>query len=67
MAVVDSENRLLFGIYRATGKPYFPLNEMYHVEQNEEFFAVWLDAANLYSLVSEETEKSLVKSMLSMP
>lgn len=46
MAVVDSEDRLLFGIYRATGKPYFPLNEMYHVEQNEEFFAVWLDAAN---------------------
>lgn len=45
-AVVDSENRLLFGIYRATGKPYFPFNEMYHVEQNEEFFAVWLDAAN---------------------
>lgn len=44
MAVVDSENRLLFGIYRATGKPYFPLNEMYHVEQNEEFFALWLDA-----------------------
>lgn len=43
-AIVDSENRLLFGIYRATGKPYFPLNEMYHVEQNEEFFAVWLDA-----------------------
>ena len=46
MAIVDSENRLLFGIYRATGKPYFPLNEMYHVEQNEEFFAVWLDAVN---------------------
>lgn len=46
MAVVDSEDRLLFGIYRATGKPYFPLNEMYYVEQNEEFFAVWLDAAN---------------------
>lgn len=46
MAVVDSEDRLLFGIYRATGKPYFPFNEMYHVEQNEEFFAVWLDAAN---------------------
>lgn len=45
-AVIDSEGRLLFGIYRATGKPYFPLNEMYHVEQNEEFFAVWLDAAN---------------------
>lgn len=46
MAVVDSENRLLFGIYRDSGKPYYPLNEMYHVEQNEEFFAVWLDATN---------------------
>lgn len=45
-AVVDSENRLIFGIYRNSGKPYFPLNEMYHVEQNEEFFAVWHDAAN---------------------
>ena len=45
-AVVDSEDRVLYGIYRATGKPYYPLNEMYHVEQNEEFFAVWLDAAN---------------------
>lgn len=45
-AVIDSEDRLLFGIYRESGKPYFPLNEMYHVEQNEEFFAVWLDAAN---------------------
>lgn len=45
-AVVDSEDRLLFGIYRATGKPYFPLNEMYHVEQNEEFLLVILDAAN---------------------
>lgn len=46
MAVVDSEDRVLFGIYRATGKPYYPLNEMYHVEQNEEFFAVWIDAAD---------------------
>ena len=45
-AVVDSDDRVLYGIYRATGKPYYPLNEMYHVEQNEEFFAVWLDAAN---------------------
>ena len=44
--VVDAEDRLLFGIYRDSGKPYFPLNEMYHVEQDEEFFAVWLDAAN---------------------
>ena len=46
MAVVDSEDKVLFGIYRATGKTYFPLNEMYHAEQDEEFFAVWLDAAN---------------------
>lgn len=45
-AIVDSDDKVLFGIFRATGKPYFPLNEMYHVEQNEEFFAVWLDAAN---------------------
>ena len=45
-AITDSEDRLLFGIYRDTGKPYFPLNEMYHVEQNEEFYIVWLDAEN---------------------
>ena len=44
LAVIDSEDRLLFGIYRDSGKPYFPRNEMYHVEQNEEFFAAWLDA-----------------------
>lgn len=42
MAVVDSEDRLIFGIYRATGKPYYPLNEMYHVIQNEEYFAAWV-------------------------
>ena len=46
LAVVDLEDRVLFGFYRATGEPYYPLNEMYHVEQNKEFFAVWLDAAN---------------------
>ena len=45
-AVVDSEDRVLYGIYRDTGKPYYPLNEMYHVIQNEEFFALWLDAAD---------------------
>lgn len=44
MAVVDSDDRVLFGIYRATGKPYYPLNEMYHVIQNKEYFAAWLDA-----------------------
>lgn len=46
IAIVDSEDRVLFGIYRDSGKPYFPLNEMYHIEQNEEFLAVWLDAVN---------------------
>lgn len=45
-AIVDSDDKVLFGFYRATGKPYYPLNEMYHVIQNEEFFAAWLDAAN---------------------
>ena len=40
--VVDSEDRVLYGIYRATGKPYYPLNEMYHVIQNEEYFAAWV-------------------------
>ena len=43
-SVVDSEDRVLYGIYRDTGKPYYPLNEMYHVIQNEEYFAAWLDA-----------------------
>ena len=33
-AVVDSEDRLIFAIYRDSGKPYFSLNEMYHVEQD---------------------------------
>lgn len=42
-AITDTYDKILFGIYRDSGKPYFPLNEMYHVEQNEEFFALWLD------------------------
>lgn len=46
LAVVDSEDRVLFGFYRATGEPYYPLNEMYHVIQNEEYFAAFLDTAN---------------------
>lgn len=45
-AVVDSEGRLLFGIYRDSGKPYFPQNDMYHISQSEEFLWVILDAAN---------------------
>lgn len=43
-AIIDSKDRVLFGFYRATGKPYYPLNEMYHVIQNKEYFAAWLDA-----------------------
>ena len=46
MAVVDSEDRLLFGIYRDTGKPYYHQNDMYHISQSEEFLWVILDAAN---------------------
>lgn len=46
IAITDADDKVLFGIYRDSGKPYFPLNEMYHVEQNKEFFAVWLDTAN---------------------
>ena len=45
-AVVDSEDRVLYGIYRATGKPYYPLNDMYHVIQNEEYFAAWVTTDN---------------------
>lgn len=44
--IVDSEDKLLFGIYRDTGKPYYPSNETYHVEHNEEYFAAWLDTDN---------------------
>lgn len=46
MAVVDSDDRVLFGFRRDTGKPYYPLNEMYHVIQNEEFLWLILDAVN---------------------
>lgn len=44
--IVDAEDRVLFGIYRDTGKPYFPQNDMYHISQSEEFLWVILDAAN---------------------
>ena len=46
MAIVDSDDKVLFGLYRATGKPYYPQNDMYHISQNEEFLWVILDAAN---------------------
>lgn len=42
-AVVDSEDRILFGIYRATGKPYFPKNELYHLVKNDEYLIAWVD------------------------
>ena len=45
-AVVDSEYRVLYGIYRDTGKPYYSQNDMYHISQSEEFLWVILDAAN---------------------
>lgn len=45
-AVQDANNKVLFGIYRDTGKPYYPSNETYHVEHNEEYFAAWLDTDN---------------------
>ncbi len=35
-AIVDAEGKVLYGIYKDTGKPYYPLNEMYHVVQNED-------------------------------
>ena len=43
-AMVDAEDKLLFGIYRDSGKPYFPLNEMYHVEESPEYLAIETDA-----------------------
>ena len=45
-AIVDAEDKVLFGFYRATGKPYYPQNDMYHISQSEEFLWVILDAAN---------------------
>ena len=45
-AIVDADNKVLFGFYRATGKPYYPQNDMYHISQSEEFLWVILDAAN---------------------
>lgn len=45
-SIVDADDKVLFGIYRATGKPYYPLNDMYHISQSEEFLWVILDTAN---------------------
>lgn len=46
MAIVDADDRILYGIYRDTGKPYYSQNDMYHISQSEEFLWVILDAAN---------------------
>lgn len=45
-AIVDADDKVLFGFYRATGKPYYPQNDMYHISQSEEFLWVILDAVN---------------------
>lgn len=45
-AITDADDRVLFGIYRDTGKPYYPQNDMYHISHSEEFLWVILDAAN---------------------
>ena len=46
IAIVDADDRILYGIYRDTGKPYYTQNDMYHISQSEEFLWVILDAAN---------------------
>lgn len=46
MAIVDADDRILYGIYRDTGKPYYTQNDMYHISQSEEFLWVILDAEN---------------------
>lgn len=45
-AIVDSDDKVLFGFYRATGKPYYPQNDMYHISQSEQFLWVILDSVN---------------------
>lgn len=47
-AIVDSEDKVLFGIYRATGKPYFPNHEMYSVITNEEWLYAIIDAEDKF-------------------
>lgn len=44
-AVVDAENRLLFGI-RPDGTTYMPKQETYRVITNDEWLAAWTDAAD---------------------
>lgn len=42
-AIVDADDKVLFGIYRATGKPYFPKNKLYHLVKNDEYLIAWVD------------------------
>lgn len=39
----DSEGKILAAYYKETGKPYFPLNDMYHIVDNEEWLYVIID------------------------
>lgn len=43
-AVVDAENRLLFGIKAENGEVVMPKQDTYKVVSNDEWLAVWLDA-----------------------
>jgi hypothetical protein len=45
-AIVDADDKVLFGIYRDSGKPYFPNREMYSVRTNEEWLYAIIDAEN---------------------
>lgn len=41
--VTDSDGKVLFGIRKETGEPYFPQNETYRVRSSNEWLAVWID------------------------
>ena len=45
-AVVDAENKLLFGIKAETGEIVMPKQDTYKIISNEEWMAVWVDASN---------------------
>ena len=45
-AVVDAENRLLFGIKAENGEVVMPKQDTYKVVSNDEWLAAWLDATN---------------------
>ena len=44
-AVIDAENRLLFGIKAETGEIVMPKQDTYKVVSNNEWLAAWLDVA----------------------